>query len=240
MSSDRYKETNRQFFSKLEKLSGIYKLPLSHKVLRYVFTNHWYLKQILLFHICVNRHDLDAIQLVFFVFFLNLLYLLLWTPEANNEPLHMNYWYLQWENDHCWIYETKQHLKDAKDKILDLHEPGTVGTIIQKWLIYKMTINHHLSGAPCKTLPHGWLARMSYFTAWQQGFLHQGLRHVLLEDWILISLSDMKISLELLCNNNLSLPVQMKLPHELQHVHFFTREQTYKFSSDSSNHFPLD
>lgn len=118
-----------------------------------------------------------------------------WTPEANDEPLNMNYLYLQWGNDHCWIYETKQLLKDAKDKILDLHEPGTVGTIIQKWPIYKMTFNHPLSAAPCKTLPHGWLARMSYFSAWQQGFLHQGLRHVLLEDWILISLSDMKISL---------------------------------------------
>lgn len=45
--------------------------------------------------------------------------------------------------------------QNVKDKTVDLLEAGTVGTIIQKWTTYKMTINHALSGAPCKTLPQG-------------------------------------------------------------------------------------
>lgn len=88
---------------------------------------------------------------LFWVFF----NLLLWTPEANDEPLNMNYLYLQWGNDHCWIYETKQLLKDAKDKILDLHEPGTVGTIIQKWPKWpSTTLCLQLHVRPC--LMGGW------------------------------------------------------------------------------------
>ncbi|KAK6297445.1 hypothetical protein J4Q44_G00320280 [Coregonus suidteri] len=55
-------------------------------------------------------------------------------------------------------------------KIVDLHKAGmgyrtigkqlgekatTVGAIIRKWKKFKMTVNHHRSGAPCKISPHG-------------------------------------------------------------------------------------
>ncbi|CAJ0942437.1 unnamed protein product [Ranitomeya imitator] len=66
--------------------------------------------------------------------------------------------------------KTKELSKDVMDKIIDLHKAGmsyktirktlgeketTVCAIVRKWKEYKMTVNQHQSGAPCKILPRG-------------------------------------------------------------------------------------
>ncbi|WP_223121321.1 hypothetical protein, partial [Salmonella sp. S103_04178] len=66
--------------------------------------------------------------------------------------------------------KTKELSKDVRDKIIDLHKAGmgyktisktlgeketTVGAIVRKWKTYKMTVNRHRSGAPCKISPRG-------------------------------------------------------------------------------------
>ncbi len=60
--------------------------------------------------------------------------------------------------------------EQSKDKIVDLLKAGmgyrtigkqlgekatTVGAIIRKWKKFKMTVNLHRTGAPCKISPHG-------------------------------------------------------------------------------------
>ncbi len=65
--------------------------------------------------------------------------------------------------------KTKELSNDVRDKIVDLHKVGmgqktiakqlgekvTTLVIIRKWKKHKITVNHPLSGAPCKILPCG-------------------------------------------------------------------------------------
>ncbi len=66
--------------------------------------------------------------------------------------------------------KSKELSKDNRDKIVDLHKAGmgyrtigkqlgekatTVGVIIRKWKKFKLTVNLHRTGAPCKISPRG-------------------------------------------------------------------------------------
>lgn len=66
--------------------------------------------------------------------------------------------------------KTKEHSKDIRVRVVDLHKAGmgyktiskklgeketTVGAIIRKWKKYKITINRPRPGAPCKISPRG-------------------------------------------------------------------------------------
>ncbi len=66
--------------------------------------------------------------------------------------------------------KTKELSKDTRHTIVELHKAGmgyrtirkqlgekatTVGAIIRKWKKFKMTVNLHRTGAPCKISPRG-------------------------------------------------------------------------------------